>query len=87
MLSVSKGDSFSWIDNLYLEPSVTGCGIGTKLLSYALEQLEPPIRLYIFQENIKARKFYKKRGFREIEFSDGAENEEKIPDVLMEWSG
>lgn len=85
MISLSAEDSVRWIDNLYLSPDSTGLGIGKLLLNFALDKLEPPVRLYAFQENSGARKFYKAHGFKEIEFSDGSNNEENTPDVLMEW--
>ena len=62
-----------------------GQGIGTKLLDLARAELRPPIRLYTFQANERARCFYESRGFRAVAFGDGTGNEEKCPDVLYEW--
>jgi ribosomal protein S18 acetylase RimI-like enzyme len=84
-LAVSRGEFYGWIDHLYLDPSTVGLGIGSSLLTEAKTQLTGPIRLYTFQANEGARRFYRRHGFREIELSDGASNEEKTPDVLMEW--
>ena len=75
----------SWIEQLYLLPAWVGQGIGTKLLDLARAELRPPIRLYTFQANERARCFYESRGFRAIAFGDGTGNEEKCPDVLYEW--
>jgi len=50
-----------------------------------LKELPPPIRLYTFQDNQRARNFYERRGFRAVTYSDGAGNEEKCPDMLYEW--
>ena len=85
LLSVSRGVDESWIDQLYLHPAWVGQGIGTKLLDLARAELRPPIRLYTFQANERARRFYESRGFRAIAFGDGTGNEEKCPDVLYEW--
>ena len=85
LLSVSSGADESWIDQLYLLPAWVGQGIGTKLLDLARAELRPPIRLYTFQANERARRFYESRGFRAIAFGDGTGNEEKCPDVLYEW--
>jgi GNAT superfamily N-acetyltransferase len=85
LLAVSNGADCSWIDQLYLLPAWVGHGIGTKLLDLALAGLRPPIRLYTFQANERARRFYERRGFRAIAFGDGSGNEEKCPDVLYEW--
>ena len=43
-----------------------------------------PRRLWTFQQS-RARKFYEDRGFAAVEFTDGAGNEEKTPDVCYEW--
>lgn len=84
-LAISRGESHGWIDHIYLDPSAVGMGLGTLLLEQAKQLLGSPIRLYTFQESKGARRFYRRHGFREVEFSDGTSNEEKAPDVLMEW--
>lgn len=84
-LAVSKDSSYGWIDHVYLDPSAVGMGLGSLLLREAKSLLGAPIRLYTFQQNQGARRFYRKHEFREIEYSDGALNEERTPDVLMEW--
>ena len=43
-----------------------------------------PIRLYTFQANLGARRFYERHGFSAIEFTDGEGNRERCPDVLYE---
>ncbi len=85
LLAVSIDADASWIEQLYLLPAWVGQGIGTKLLDLARAELRPPIRLYTFQANERARCFYESRGFRAIAFGDGTGNEEKCPDVLYEW--
>jgi ribosomal protein S18 acetylase RimI-like enzyme len=86
MMAISNEDGFGWIDHLYLLPEATGRGIGGQLVEQAKTQLGPPIRLYTFQANIGARRFYERHGFHAIAFGDGLNNEEKCPDVLYEWS-
>ena len=86
MMAVSQRDGVAWIDQLYLHPSVVGRGIGTRFIELARESLTSPIRLYTFQENAGARRFYERHGFRAIAFSDGSDNEEHCPDVLYEWA-
>jgi hypothetical protein len=49
-----------------------------------MNTLAPPIRLYTFQANAGARRFYERHGFVPIEFTDGQANEERCPDVLYE---
>ena len=75
----------SWIDQLYLLPEWVERGIGTRLLELAQSALPSPIRLYTFQCNERARRFYEGRGFQAIAFGDGSGNEEKCPDILYEW--
>ena len=86
LLAVSRGNACSWIDQLYLLPEWVERGIGTRFLARAQCQLPPPIRLFTFQCNERARCFYERRGFRAIAFGDGSGNEEKCPDVLYEWT-
>ncbi len=85
MMATSSEDGSNWIEHLYLAPVFTGLGIGAQLLAQAKAELGPPLRLYTFQENAGAQRFYERHGFRAIGFSDGADNEEKCPDVLYEW--
>ena len=84
-LSVSKDAQGSWIDQLYLLPEWTGRGLGSELLGLAREELPSPIRLYTFQANQAARRFYERHGFEAAAFGDGSGNEERCPDILYEW--
>lgn len=85
LVAVSRdAEGCGWIDQLYLAPGATGCGVGTRLLARALAELPRPVRLYTFQANAGARRFYERHGFRAVAFGDGADNEEGVPDVLYE---
>ena len=85
MMALSKDEKYGWIDQLYLRPEFVGRGIGGLLLEHARAELSPPIRLYTFQQNLAARPFYERHGFRPVSFTDGRGNEERCPDVLYEW--
>jgi GNAT superfamily N-acetyltransferase len=74
----------SWITQMAVDPGWVGRGIGSVLLAHAIEALARPIRLYTFQQNVGARRFYERHGFQAIQFTDGQENEERCPDVLYE---
>lgn len=84
-VAVSRSSECSWIDHLYVIPAYIRCGIGTALLDNIKQELPPPIRLYTFQGNEVAQRFYEHHGFKVIDYSDGTTNEEKCPDILYEW--
>jgi RimJ/RimL family protein N-acetyltransferase len=42
--------------------------------------------LWVFQENIRAIRFYEKNGFILVEKTNGERNEEKVPDAKYIWS-
>lgn len=85
MMALSTAEGIGWIDQLYLHPDIVGRGIGTKLIERAKAELGSPIRLYTFQENQGATRFYKQHGFKAIQHGNGSGNEEKRPDILYEW--
>lgn len=85
MMTISKSEAYGWIDQLYLHPDAVNQRIGTQLLLHAKSALGSPIRLYTFQANTGARRFYERHGFVAIEFGDGSKNEENCPDALYEW--
>ncbi len=87
MLALSDDGAVRWIDQLYLLPEAVNQGIGAQLLAHALAVLAPPIRLYTFQANSGARRFYERHGFVALAFGDGTDNEEGCPDVLYERIG
>lgn len=73
------------IDHIYLLPGHYRRGIGTMLLDKAKQLSPAKLTLYAFAVNERARAFYERHGFTAVEFSDGAANEAKEPDVLYEW--
>ena len=74
-----------WVDQLYVLPSSQQRGIGTSLLHIAQHAL-PRLYLWTFQGNVRARRFYERRGFLLVEETDGARNDEKEPDALYFWA-
>lgn len=73
-----------WVDHLYVRPECHRRGLGKTLLARAMKS-RAPLRLWVFQRNTAAVAFYQACGFREIERTDGSRNEEREPDMLMEW--
>ena len=72
------------VDHLYVHPDHQGCGIGSTLLALA-QAAERSLCVWTFQCNLRARGFYERHGFRIEQESDGANNEERQPDVLYAW--
>lgn len=59
----------NWIDQLYILPKATGHGVGSLLIDKA-KSLGRTIRLHTFQENLNARRFYERHGFKILAFSN-----------------
>lgn len=74
-----------WLEQLYLAPDARGQGLGDRLLALARERQPAGLQLWTFQANAPARRFYARHGFIEVELTDGAGNEEREPDVRLEW--
>lgn len=84
VMATAREPPYSWISQMAVDPNYVGCGIGSALLAYAFRVLPFPVRLYTFQANAGARRFYERHGFRAIRLTDGQSNEERCPDVLYE---
>jgi GNAT superfamily N-acetyltransferase len=83
-MHTERNEPISWITQMAVDPAFVGQGIGSLLLAHAVRTMPRPIRLYTFQANQAARRFYERHGFIPIEFTDGLTNEERCPDVLYE---
>lgn len=73
-----------WVEQLYVLPGHQGRGIGRALLA-AAKAVNTELRLWTFQRNAGARRFYEAEGFAAIEETDGTGNDEREPDVLYLW--
>ena len=73
-----------FIEHLFVHPEQQGAGLGPQLLERAKTTFAE-LSLWTFQQNQRARAFYEKHGFAAILETDGADNEEKLPDVLYRW--
>ena len=76
-----------WLDDLYVDPSAQGGGVGSALLDLVKAQRPSGFCLWVFESNEPARSFYRSRGLVDLERTDGAGNEEKAPDIRMAWPG
>jgi len=73
------------VRQLYTRPDRTGRGAGTLLIEPAKASGVAALELWCFQANTLARRFYEARGFRATRMTDGADNEERTPDVRYRW--
>ena len=72
------------VDQLYVEPTLTGRGIGSELIGLAKRARPQGLRLWTFESNLGAQRFYERHGFRQMERTAG-DNEEGAPDILYVW--
>ncbi|HEX5468279.1 MAG TPA: GNAT family N-acetyltransferase [Gaiellaceae bacterium] len=71
--------------HLYVYPDLQGRGAGSMLFDRVKELRPSGFRLWVFQRNVQARRFYEHRGLRVVELTDGSGNEEREPDARYEW--
>jgi GNAT superfamily N-acetyltransferase len=74
-----------WLEHLYVHPSRFNTGTGAKLFEQATQQHPQGFQLWVFQKNAGARRFYEHHGCALEKLTDGADNEEKLPDALYIW--
>ena len=74
-----------WVEHLYIDPNAWRIGAGSMLLDHAKQRRPSGLKLWTFQRNALARAFYRKHGFAEVRETDGSVNEEREPDVMLEW--
>ncbi|GAA3368569.1 GNAT family N-acetyltransferase [Streptomyces sannanensis] len=73
------------LEQLYLDPSWRGRGLGDRFVALAKQQRPGGLKLWTFQVNEPAQRFYERHGFTEAERTDGRNNEEREPDVRYVW--
>ncbi len=73
------------VDQFYVSPGDQRRGVGDAMLAQAKRMRPGGLRLFAFQRNTPARRFYEARGFIARYFTDGATNMEREPDVFYEW--
>jgi len=81
MLSMGGGT----IHNLYVRPGYQNQGIGHGLIEMAKTCSGGELKLWVFEPNKGAIRFYERHGFVTVRKTDGRDNEEKVPDRLMSW--
>ena len=76
-----------WLHHLYIHPARQNAAVGACLMAEVKKSMPEGFSLWVFQANLGARRFYQRHGFRLVRATDGAENEEKLPDMLLRWPG
>ena len=74
------------ITALYVDGQYRNQGIGHLLVEKAKSEFSDFVQLWTFQKNATAQQFYKREGFEIIHQTDG-DNDEGLPDYLLEWRG
>jgi putative acetyltransferase len=80
--AILAGDTLS---HLYVLPDAIGSGVGHALFEHVISQRPEGFEFWVFQQNARARRFYEAHGAEPVEFTDGAGNEERTPDVRYAW--
>lgn len=73
------------LNHLYVRPDCQGQGIGSALLARAKAHAPAGLKLWTFEPDAGAIRFYQRHGFVTLERTDGRNNEERVPDRLMAW--
>ncbi|HEX4303847.1 MAG TPA: GNAT family N-acetyltransferase [Rhizomicrobium sp.] len=76
-----------WLEHLYVHPSRFNTETGAKLFAQITARHPQGFELWVFQQNAAARRFYERHGCALEKLTDGADNEEKLPDALYVWPG
>ena len=72
------------IQALYIKKDFQGFGFGQAAIKFAQKQFKE-LRLWVFQSNIGAQRFYRRLGFQIVKMSDGQDNDYNLPDVFYCW--
>ncbi|MGI8886847.1 MAG: GNAT family N-acetyltransferase [Gaiellaceae bacterium] len=83
--ALGSRDGEEYLQHLYVAPKFQGGGLGSKLIDHAKSRRRAGFRLWVFQRNDGARRFYEKHGLHVVELTEGSGNEEREPDALYEW--
>jgi GNAT superfamily N-acetyltransferase len=75
-----------WVDQLYVEPKLTSHGIGSELIAVAKRERPHGLRLWTFESNLAAQRFYERHDFHARDRT-ADDNEEGAPDILYVWDG
>ena len=72
------------VQSLYIKAGFQRLGFGQAAINYAQKQYTE-LRLWVFQANTDAQKFYQKLGFEPLETTNGQDNDYFLPDIFYLW--
>ncbi|MEP5155388.1 GNAT family N-acetyltransferase, partial [Planktotalea sp.] len=72
------------IQSLYVQCAMQNNGVGAMLLNDAMGETQR-LELWTFEANEGAQRFYLRHGFKEAERTNGAGNDEGLPDIRYVW--
>jgi GNAT superfamily N-acetyltransferase len=72
------------LNALYVARTARNDGVGSAFVARAQAVIEH-LDVWTFQANAGAQRFYLRHGFTEMSRTDGAENDEKLPDIRLVW--
>jgi GNAT superfamily N-acetyltransferase len=75
-----------WLNALYIAPPAQGTGVGSALFEHSMVLQPNGFDIWVFQRNTRALDFYARYGCVEVRRTNGADNQEQEPDVLLHWS-
>lgn len=76
-----------WLFLLFVHPDRPARGVGAGLMAM-IKTLRPQgLGLRVHRANERARAFYRRHGFVELEQTDGSDYSDREPDVKMAWLG
>lgn len=73
------------INALYVAADARGHGLGQALLQSA-QKARDDLTLWTFDANMGAQRFYERHGFEAAQRTDGAGNDEGLPDIRYIWT-
>lgn len=74
-----------WLEQLYVHPDHQCRGVGSLLVECAKRASAGVLRLHVFQQNLRARRFYARHGFIVESLRDKSQNEEQVADMVCIW--
>ena len=80
--AILNGDE---LDGFYVAPEHQRAGVGAALFRHVQELRPERFGFWVFRDNLRSRRFYESHGAWSLYATDGAENEERAPDVRYEW--